>query len=94
MSAFTAKKIGYPVLQSAEGLSDETMWTFEHPPEELGKGVTGLKLRWWIERLVKSKLFFYIGALMVLMDLTFMCFRSFNSSEKKLALLGKEPQRK
>lgn len=93
VSAFTAKKIGYPVLQSTEGHNDDIIWTFENPPEELGKGVTGLKLRWWIERLVQNRLFFYFGGFLVLMDLIFMCLRSFNASESKLELLGKEKRK-
>ncbi|KAI8075574.1 Ion transport protein-domain-containing protein [Thamnidium elegans] len=87
VSAFTAKKKGYPVLRDAEGLDDETMWMFDNPPEELGKGMTRLKLRWWIVRLVKSKTFFYLGGLLVLFDLVFMCLRSFYASVETLELV-------
>lgn len=87
MSAFTAKKKGYPVLRDAEGLDDEAMWMFDNPPEELGKGMTRLKLRWWIVRLVKSRTFFYLGGLLVLFDLVFMCLRSFYASVETLELI-------
>lgn len=85
--------MGYPVLNSAEELNEEVTWTVENPPEKLGKGVTGMKLRWWIECLVRSRPFFYFGGFLVLMDLVFMCFRSFNASEAKLALLGNYTQK-
>lgn len=87
VSAFTAKKKGYPVLRDAEGLDDEAMWMFENTPEELGRGVTRLKLRWWIVRLVKSRIFFYFGGFLVLFDLVFMCLRSFYASEKTLEMI-------
>ncbi|CAO3641997.1 unnamed protein product [Mucor hiemalis] len=87
VSAFTAKKKGYPVLRDAEGLDDEAMWMFENTPEDLGRGVTRLKLRWWIVRLVKSRFFFYFGGFLVLFDLVFMCLRSFYASEKTLEMI-------
>lgn len=87
VSAFTAKKKGYPVLRDAEGLDDEAMWMFDNPPDDLGKGVTRLKLRWWIVRMVKSRIFFYFGGFLVLFDLVFMCLRSFYASESTLNLV-------
>ncbi|CEP11360.1 hypothetical protein [Parasitella parasitica] len=87
VSAFTAKKKGYPVLRDAEGLDDEAMWMFDNPPDDLGKGVTRLKLRWWIVRMVNNRLFFYFGGFLVLFDLVFMCMRSFYASESMLELV-------
>ncbi|CAO3640711.1 unnamed protein product [Mucor fragilis] len=87
VSAFTAKKKGYPVLRDAEGLDDEAMWMFDNPPDDLGKGVTRLKLRWWIVRMVKSRAFFYFGGFLVLFDLIFMCLRSFYASKATLELV-------
>jgi hypothetical protein len=90
VSAFTAKKKGYPVLRDAdnEGVvgDDEAMWMFDNPPETSG-GMTRLKLRWGIVRLVKSKTFFYFGGFLVLFDLVFMCLRSFYASEQTLELV-------
>ncbi|KAL9549481.1 hypothetical protein PS6_006058 [Mucor atramentarius] len=87
VSAFTAKKKGYPVLRDAEGLDDEAMWMFDNPPDDLGKGVTRLKLRWWIVRMVKSRAFFYFGGFLVLFDLIFMCLRSFYASKATLEMV-------
>ncbi|KAI9483591.1 MAG: Ion transport protein-domain-containing protein [Benjaminiella poitrasii] len=87
VSAFTAKKKGYPILRDAEGLDDENMWLFDNPPDDLGKGVTRMKLRWWIVRLVRSRSFFYFGGFLVFFDLIFMCLRSFYASEKTLELI-------
>jgi hypothetical protein len=87
VSAFTAKKKGLPILRDAEGLNDEAMWMFDHPPEELGRGVTRLKLRWWIVRLVKSRSFFYFGGFLVLFDLIFMCLRSFYATQETLEMI-------
>lgn len=63
------------------------MWMFDNTPDELGRGMTRLKLRWWIVRLVKSKTFFYFGGFLVLFDLVFMCLRSFYASEDLLELI-------
>ncbi|KAI8378680.1 Ion transport protein-domain-containing protein [Choanephora cucurbitarum] len=87
VSAFTAKKSGYPVLRDAEGLDDDVMWTFDNAPEDLGKGVTRLKIRWWIVRLVKKRTFFYSCGFLVLLDLIFMCLRSFPASPSTLDLV-------
>ncbi|RCH90012.1 calcium channel protein, partial [Rhizopus stolonifer] len=87
VSAFTAKKKGYPILRDAEGLDDETMWTFDNAPEDLGKGVTRVKMRWWIVRLVKNRAFFYFGGFLVLLDMIFMCLRSFHASQATLDLI-------
>ncbi|KAI8378320.1 Ion transport protein-domain-containing protein [Blakeslea trispora] len=87
VSAFTAKKNGYPVLRDAEGLDDEMMWTFDNAPEDLGKGVTRLKIRWWIVRLVKKRAFFYFCGFLVFLDLIFMCLKSFTASQSTLNLV-------
>ncbi|KAI7900056.1 Ion transport protein-domain-containing protein [Cokeromyces recurvatus] len=87
VSAFTAKKKGYPILRDAEGLDNENIWMFDNPPDDLGKGVTRVKLRWWIVQLVRSKLFFYFGGFLVFFNFIFMCLRSFYASEKTLSLI-------
>jgi hypothetical protein len=86
VSAFTAKKKGYPILRDAESLDDEAMWNLDNPPDDLG--ITRLRLRYWIVRLVKSRTFFYFGGLLVLFDLVFMCLRSFYASKETLEMIG------
>lgn len=93
VSAFTAKKKGFPVLRDAQGLNSDEIWLFDNPPDDLGKGVTRLKLRWWIVRLVQNRAFFYLGGLLVLLNLIFMCLRSFNASEERLELVGRSLKR-
>ncbi|KAI8977429.1 Ion transport protein-domain-containing protein [Mycotypha africana] len=88
MSAFTARKKGYSLLRMADGLDDEeAMWMFDNSPDEFGKGVTRLRLRWWIVRLVKNRAFFYFGGLLVLLDLIIMCFRSSYASTYTMELV-------
>lgn len=88
VSAFTAKKKGYPILRDAEGLDDEAMWIVDNSPDDLGGGITRLRLRYWIVRLVNSRAFFYFGGFLVLFDLVFMCLRSFYASMETLEMIG------
>ncbi|KAI8993323.1 Ion transport protein-domain-containing protein [Pilobolus umbonatus] len=88
VSAFTAKKKGYPILlQDIHCADNEAMWTFNKRPEELMGAPIKIKLRIHIMKLVKRRSFFYFGGLMVLLDLVFMCLRSFNASDKTIELI-------
>lgn len=60
---------------------------YDNSPEDLGRGMSRLKLRWWIVRLVKSTAFFYFGGFLVFLDMIFMCLRSFYASEQLLELI-------
>ncbi|KAG0185974.1 calcium channel protein [Apophysomyces sp. BC1034] len=85
VSAFTAKKKQYPLLKPAGSSNDPTeeepMWMYEEPQHDSGLGVTKLKLRRLMVKVVKSRSFFYFGGLVVLLDLAFMCVRSVYVSE-------------
>jgi hypothetical protein len=90
VSAFTAKKKGYPILQDTyEGLESEVTWKFEHDADEIRTSSFGKRIRRIIIHLVMSRSFFYFGGFLVLFDLVFMCLRSFYASEATLELVGK-----
>ncbi|KAF7722394.1 calcium channel protein [Apophysomyces ossiformis] len=91
VSAFTAKKKQYPLLKHAASDGDSTpeepTWMYEEPHHDSGMGVTKLKLRRFMVKIVKSQSFFYFGGFLVLLDLAFMCVRSVYVDEYMLELL-------
>lgn len=91
VSAFTAKKKSYLVLRDTEEANadedSENTWMFDHRTDEHRKGVSTLKLRWFLIRLVRSRSFFYFGGFLVLLDLVFMCLRSFSASDARLEMV-------
>ncbi|KAI9268809.1 Ion transport protein-domain-containing protein [Sporodiniella umbellata] len=90
VSAFTAKKRGYLILRDNEEAvteENETTWMFDHQPDENRRGVFTVRFRWFLVRLVRSRFFFYLGGLLVLLDLVFMCLRSCSASEERINMV-------
>jgi hypothetical protein len=85
VSAFTAKKKGYSVLRDEGGI----LWMFEDDKKEARNASVGVRTKIFLKRMVMSRSFFYFGGFLVLLDMIFMCLRSFEASQEILELVGK-----
>jgi hypothetical protein len=85
VSAFTAKKKGYSVLRDESGV----LWMFEDDGKETRNASVGVRIKIFLKRMVMSQSFFYFGGFLVLLDMIFMCLRSFEASQEILELVGK-----
>ncbi|RCH93740.1 calcium channel protein [Rhizopus azygosporus] len=91
-SAFTSKEKGYLILRDTEEANtnedNDPIWMFDYHRDDFRKGLSTLKLRWLLVHLVRSQAFYYFGGFLVLLDLIFMCLRSYTASESRIELIN------
>lgn len=91
MSAFTGKKKKHRMLRPAHMTDDqeELVWRYEDPEHDPRHLTTRLRFKRLLTRFAKSTAFFYLGGLLVLLDIAFMCLRSAHASNDTLEMIGK-----